>query len=100
MKPYEEYLTPEEEEELVKSNKERELMLRRIQGIMQTEGFSEFINLLLDISNFNGNNYTTDNSLLSYMEGRRSVFCDVLAVLEDCDATFYPGLLIKRSREK
>ena len=75
------------------------LLLARITQIKETEGFSEVMNLLLDISNFNGNNYVKEAHEMTYLEGRRSVFHDFLGVLEDCDSTLYPRLLLKRAKE-
>lgn len=79
--------------------KRRALFASRVKELMLNKGFDSFINFLLDISNFNGNNYTDDTRLSAYLEGRRSVFFDVLEILEDADPTFYPQLLLKKSLE-
>lgn len=90
-----EYTTEEEKRQLEDEQRKATVVRLRIREIMETEGFEELIKILLDISNFNGNNYTEVTQRFYHMEGRRSVFSDVLAVLEDCDPTYYPRLLLR-----
>jgi hypothetical protein len=90
----------EENAEKEKDDKKRYLLkITRIREIMDTKGFYEVMNLLLDISNFNGNNYVTNSDETVYLEGRRSVFTDMLAVLEDCDLYYYSKLLKEKAME-
>jgi hypothetical protein len=101
MNQFEEYeVNSEENAEAEKDDKKRNLLrIARIREIMHTKGFYEVVNLVLDISNFNGNNYVPNSDETVYLEGRRSVFIDMLAVLEECDLYYYSKLLKEKAEE-
>jgi hypothetical protein len=100
MDPIVEYATDTDRLKKEDEDKRRTLAISRVRDILETQGFSEIINLVLDISNFNGNNYSNDIKDMVYMEGRRSVCLDLLGFLEDCDPTYYARLLLKRAEDE
>ena len=66
-----------------------------ITNLINNPDFSVFIKFLLDKTNFNGNNYSTDKEQLSFLTAKRDVFLDVLFVLDEVDPEYYPRLLLQ-----
>lgn len=85
-------------EEAVKEFKEAEKLSIRernaLRNLMIQSDFSFLMKILLDITNFNGNNYTEDVNTTYHLGGRSSVMYDLLAVFTDIDPTFYPRTLL------
>lgn len=94
-----EYLSEEERKGIDEQEKRMVLARQRIAQIINTEGFEELIKIILDFSNFNGNNYGEGEGDFAYKEGRRSIFHDLLGTLEEIDPEFYPKLLLKMAGE-
>lgn len=95
----EEYISEGEKEILEIQKKERAAFLLKINSLMAHSNFEDFISFLLDITNFNGNTYGNDTYSTEYFTARRSVFIEILGVLEAADPSFYPRLLLKRIKE-
>ena len=66
-----------------------------ITNLINNPDFSVFIKFLLDKTNFNGNNYSTDKEQLSFLTAKRDVFLDILFVLDEVDPEYYPRLLLQ-----
>ena len=66
-----------------------------ITNLINNSDFAAFIKFLLDKTNFNGNNYSTDKEQLSFLTAKRDVFLDVLFVLDEVDPEYYPRLLLQ-----
>lgn len=66
-----------------------------ITNLISNPDFAVFIKFLLDKTNFNGNNYSTDKEQLSFLTAKRDVFLDVLFVLDEVDPEYYPRLLLQ-----
>lgn len=94
-----EYLTKEQREKQKALDKLNALEDNELRGIFNHEGFPRFLMLLLDITNFNGNNYTGERGDTDYMLGRASVFGDILPILDSIDVTLYPRILLNRAKE-
>lgn len=79
-----------------RSREIEELSFRNsIMNLISNPDFAVFIKFLLDKTNFNGNNYSTDKEQLSFLTAKRDVFLDVLFVLDEVDPEYYPRLLLQ-----
>lgn len=79
-----------------RSNEIEELSFNNsIANLINNPDFAVFIKFLLDKTNFNGNNYSTDKEQLSFLTAKRDVFLDVLFVLDEVDPEYYPRLLMQ-----
>jgi cytochrome oxidase Cu insertion factor (SCO1/SenC/PrrC family) len=93
-----EYTSEEQKRSDKDADKNYKLFVAKVRELTKDSNFEDFVNFLLDTTNFNGNNYTNDNNLTMYLTARRSVFFDVMSVLEEADPTYYPRILLKRAK--
>lgn len=66
-----------------------------LKNLMEHKDFFILMKILLDITNFNGNNYTEDTHLTYHLGGRSYVMYELLSHLGDVDPTFYPRTILK-----
>ena len=90
-----EYLEEEQIRAMKKSEKATAGERNALRNLMAHKDFYQLIKILLDITNFNGNNYTDDTHLTYHLGGRSYVMYELLSILGEVDPTFYPRTLLK-----
>lgn len=94
-----EYLTQDQKRLEKELDKLRALEDNELRELFSHPAFARFVIILMDITNFNGNNYTGERGDTDYLLGRASVFGDILPILDSIDPTMYPRILLNRAKE-
>lgn len=90
-----EYLDEAKIQEMKQAEKASAAERSALRNLMEHKDFFIFMKILLDITNFNGNNYTEDTHLTYHLGGRSYVMYELLNYLGAVDPTYYPRILLK-----